>query len=325
MVFANLLRTFFFLALVFGLQGCEERQTSPFNPDGQEQKLVIDVEDRPSVALSLNQLFSSGKLTTMAYRGSLHGEERQYEGLELEHLLNLAAVNENYTILKVHCRDGYESEVPLSTLRRGRFLLAVRDVGAAPSAFLPYEEMIYLQKKTPELTQRLEKETLSQDEREKLTKERDHARTLSKDLAELGNQGPFYPIFLPDESLPKEEDWSPPFCVDRLTFKKEATDLTAALPHGLPEDHPAVRGSSLFQSRCSSCHSVNGIGGLVGPELNRPLSVTEYWTEAGLRQMMKDPSQVRENSKMPAFHLKDPMIDDILAYLRWMREHKKLD
>ena len=62
----------------------------------------------------------------------------------------------------------------------------------------------------------------------------------------------------------------------------------------------------------------------MGPELNRPLSVVEYWDREALRQLMKDPSQVRANSKMPAFHLKDDMIDEILAYLEWMAQEKKI-
>jgi len=310
------------LILIFGCQTAKDESARPFEPEEISQKLVIEVEGQDTRTLSYSEIYSDDLLVTVQHDDSLFDKPRIYEGLNLESLKSAAEISDQHEVLKVTCRDGFESEVPLSTLEKGLFLLAVRDVAAAPQTFVPYEKMSYLQNRAGELTEKLRDDSLGDEERDALSRERDHLQTLSRDLESLGDQGPFYPIFK-DEELPPEDRWLAPFCVEKISFRKKPTDVTLALPEGLPEDHPVVRGSELFQQRCSTCHAVNGIGGQVGPELNRPMNITEYWREPALRQMLKDPKKVRENSKMPAFHLKDPMIDDILAYLRWMGANKK--
>jgi mono/diheme cytochrome c family protein len=309
--------------LLFLLCGCSN-QSPPFDRSAQTAELVIQKEGQDSKTTSFQEFSSLENLPELSYRDSLHGEERKYRGLSLEQLRTLGDAGESYRVVRFHCRDGYVSEVPTETLGRGRFILAFRDLGAAPDTFLPVEKMTYLKEKPAELEKRLASPDLSLEEKESLEKERDHLNTLAKDMRALKNQGPFYPIFIPDPELPEKERWNPPFCVSKVEFAKSKVDRSKASPQGLPDDHPVMRGNRQFEQRCAVCHSINGIGGAVGPELNRPLSVVEYWDREALRQLMKDPSQVRGNSKMPAFHLKDEEIDEILTYLDWMSQEKKI-
>ena len=75
---------------------------------------------------------------------------------------------------------------------------------------------------------------------------------------------------------------------------------------------------------CLRCHSLNLQEGDVGPEPNVPKSVTEYWDENVLVQFIKNPGDFRARSKMPPSpQLNDPEIQDLLSYLRWIRERKR--
>lgn len=293
-----------------------------FAPDRREVELTLEIEDEVAKTVPFADLYSVGPLSELSLEDSLFGESRRYAGLTVEQLQALVGAGSRQKVLKFHCRDGYVSEVETDILRQGRFILAVRDLDAAPDAFVPFERMTYL-RQAPEKAEMKLSDASDRRERERLQKEVDRLKTLRKDMETLGDQGPFYPVFIPSDTLPKEKSWLPPFCVDKVTFARSKTDKSLAHPKGLPDEHPAMRGNRLFESLCSSCHKVNGIGGAVGPELNRPLSVTEYWDHNAIRRLLKDPASVREGSKMPAFHLSDDKIDDIVAYLEWMSRNKR--
>lgn len=92
-----------------------------------------------------------------------------------------------------------------------------------------------------------------------------------------------------------------------------------------PKDASAKvqRGFQLFQQNCLKCHSINLQGGVLGPELNAPKNVTEYWQKADLTAFIRNPESYRYQSKMPAFaQFSDADIDAVLAYLTEMRQHK---
>lgn len=95
-----------------------------------------------------------------------------------------------------------------------------------------------------------------------------------------------------------------------------------------PEDASAQtkQGFLGFRENCMSCHTLNGEGGDKGPELNYPMSVTEYLSDAWLRQWIKDPRSVRYNATMPGFAShpqSDVLIGDVLAYLKAMAGYKQ--
>ena len=89
--------------------------------------------------------------------------------------------------------------------------------------------------------------------------------------------------------------------------------------------HEAVRrGFEHMRVRCLTCHSVNLVGGDLGPELNVPMNATEYWKPDMLPRYIRDAPGFHARSKMPSFRatLTDRDIDDILAYLRFMTGQK---
>lgn len=83
------------------------------------------------------------------------------------------------------------------------------------------------------------------------------------------------------------------------------------------------QGFQLFQQNCLKCHSINLQGGVLGPELNAPKNVTEYWQKSDLKAFIRNPESYRYQSKMPAFgHFSDTEIEALLAYLSQMQQHK---
>lgn len=87
------------------------------------------------------------------------------------------------------------------------------------------------------------------------------------------------------------------------------------------------RGFLAFSQHCIKCHAVNGDGARVGPELNYPASVTEYWRPEWLERFILDPSSVRHGATMAAFYAGLPQrrerVAEVLAYLRTMAAHKR--
>jgi mono/diheme cytochrome c family protein len=95
------------------------------------------------------------------------------------------------------------------------------------------------------------------------------------------------------------------------------------LPNGKPKNSPEMKGFAVFKAECIRCHSVNLQGGDLGPELNAPKNVTEYWKPEVLRSFIQDTSQFRYKDKMPSFaKLSSDQLDELIAYLKFMKDHK---
>lgn len=109
--------------------------------------------------------------------------------------------------------------------------------------------------------------------------------------------------------------------IDITTFAERYPAMTPP-----PSRDPRVQsGFKAFRANCMACHSINGQGGTVGPELNYPTNVTEYYNERFLHAWIRNPQRIRMRTPMPPFPAMahpDRVIDDIIAYLRAMR-HKK--
>lgn len=82
-------------------------------------------------------------------------------------------------------------------------------------------------------------------------------------------------------------------------------------------------GYTLFKNQCLTCHSINGIGGAMGPELNYPRSVTEYWKEKELVDYIVNPASFRYKVKMPTLGITKQQSQEIVDYLKYMSENKK--
>jgi mono/diheme cytochrome c family protein len=102
-----------------------------------------------------------------------------------------------------------------------------------------------------------------------------------------------------------------------------------ALPASLPAEDPRRLGQQSFIDQCLVCHKLAGGGNAeIGPDLNRPMSPTEYFTLPALRKYLRDPASLRTwpERKMPGFEpsaLSDAEIDAIIAYLQLKAETRK--
>lgn len=79
---------------------------------------------------------------------------------------------------------------------------------------------------------------------------------------------------------------------------------------------PAEAGKKVFEAKCRSCHTINGSGGVRGPNLS---NVGGRMDEATLRAFIKDPQAVRPGARMPKLSLTDKQIDSAAAYLATLK------
>lgn len=85
-----------------------------------------------------------------------------------------------------------------------------------------------------------------------------------------------------------------------------------------PKDESALVGYEIFKNRCQTCHAINKIGGKMGPELNYPKSVTEYWKTDDLKAFIQNPASYRNDVKMPNLGIKPEEATEIVKYLSYM-------
>lgn len=135
--------------------------------------------------------------------------------------------------------------------------------------------------------------------------------------------GPFYLIWenIEDQAMKAEGGNGWPFQVvgiELITF----AERYPALSPPAKASPSAKRGYQTFRKHCVSCHTLNGQGGKIGPELNTPVSVTVYFKENWLKKWILNPSALRAGTSMPAAIPAGPeqssKADDVIAYLKAM-------
>jgi mono/diheme cytochrome c family protein len=133
--------------------------------------------------------------------------------------------------------------------------------------------------------------------------------------------GPYYVVWEEGKALGDEVPW--PYQLVKIEAVSFAEKFEKLYPDNVKSDSGAMAGFMTFKSDCIRCHSVNLQGGNVGPELNSPKSVTEYWDIATLKSFIHDPNAFRYKSKMPGFpQLKPADIDHIVDYFTAMKAKK---
>jgi mono/diheme cytochrome c family protein len=117
----------------------------------------------------------------------------------------------------------------------------------------------------------------------------------------------------------------------RLPWPYQLTEIrlvesAAAFAAAVPRDPSALGGFELFRANCIACHSINLVGGAVGPELNVPRNVLEYWPPELFASYVRNPASFRFRARMPSFEaLSGDELRAIERYLAAMKDQKICD
>jgi len=133
--------------------------------------------------------------------------------------------------------------------------------------------------------------------------------------------GPYYLVWKEGAKIGQEIPW--PYQLVKIELTRFAEKYPLLYPSGAATDSMERKGFLVFKSECIRCHSINLQGGEVGPELNAPQNVTEYWRPEVLQAFIKNAPSFRFKSKMPPFtQLSDAQVASVIAYFRYMAQHK---
>jgi mono/diheme cytochrome c family protein len=111
----------------------------------------------------------------------------------------------------------------------------------------------------------------------------------------VSTPAPSYLVWVSPPGPPEEYPW--PYQMVAI----ELVTASDALGEGVAGGSPVAPGYDLFVTHCLKCHSINGLGGTMGPELNFPCSVTEYWDPRFLSRFIAHAGSIRAQTKMPDF------------------------
>ena len=132
---------------------------------------------------------------------------------------------------------------------------------------------------------------------------------------------PFYLVWKQGKAVEKTRPW--PYQLVKLELVSFQQRYPKLYPTNALQNSAAYQGFLLFKQSCISCHSINLQGGELGPELNAPKNVTEYWTDNHLKAFIPNASGYRYKSKMPTFpQFSAEDIDHLVAYLKHMKGYK---
>jgi mono/diheme cytochrome c family protein len=215
--------------------------------------------------------------------GDIYHHTVAYRAVPLLSLLGNNSDN-RFDVLQAQASDGFVAQIPLALIAKG--------ASGGAIAFIAVEDPAH---PWPALPQKTE------------------------------TAGPFYLIWKdPEKSGVSREQW--PYQLVRLSFVESPIRRwpQLAAPASLPADASARHGQDVFVTQCLPCHRLNGGGASdTGPDLGRPMSPTQYLTEAGLRTLIRNPKAVRTwpQQQMIGFGqntLPDTDLDALIAYLRAM-------
>lgn len=128
---------------------------------------------------------------------------------------------------------------------------------------------------------------------------------------------PFYLVWKTDSIKASELPW--PYGLTSIKL----VERDSFLFNSMSKNTVVFKGYHLFRKHCFSCHAINKTGGQVGPEMNWPRNITEYWTDENIKQYVKDPHSFRYNAHMPAMkQVSDRDINVIIQYLHYMKKYK---
>jgi mono/diheme cytochrome c family protein len=248
---------------------------------------LLRVQDGPTQRqYTIPELIAAIGLTELRVPKDPHfGPDRIFTGFLLEPLLAHIGLGDASELLLI-CADGYSIPLDASTLLKLPLssLLAVRDIALPEDGEAHWE--------------------------------------VFRHGTEIVNFDPFYLVWAStDEGVDLGTEALPwPFQVTEIQRFDRSTYYAPALPP-VGANEAAKKGFALYTAHCGKCHRMRGVGGDVGPVLDRENSLSSLFTKAQLRDYVRHNESRFPQSKMPPFAelLRETEIDQIVSYLRAMQ------
>jgi mono/diheme cytochrome c family protein len=248
---------------------------------------VLRVQDGAAVRqYAVAELHAAIGITELKVAKNPHfGPDRVFAGFALESVLNHIGLGDAPELLLV-CADGYRIPIDAAALTQPplRGLLALRDTALPANGethWLPYR----------------------------------HG-------AENVNFDPFYLVWASaDDSIDVDTKSLPwPFQITEIHRFDRNAYFAPARPSADADD-ALQQGFAIYTAHCGKCHRMRGVGGEVGPALDRDGSLSSLFTTAQLRDYIRHDKSRFPQSKMPQFSklLRPTQIDQVVAYLQAMQ------
>lgn len=239
-----------------------------------------------SKTFTLEELKNRVGVTKITVQDPVYKKTKTYQALDLNKVLTISGwTAEMGDEIAFVCKDGYTPSLPIEKLKGRKGYLAIRDTEASGG----WEKV--------------------------------------RQGKAMVTPAPYYLVW---ENMEKEglesEVYPWPYQLTKIEVIHFESKFSRLFPTGAAKDNAVFSGFQTFKNACIRCHSMNLQGGELGPELNVPKNITEYWSEKVLQQFIQNPLNFRARSKMPPFpDMQGEKWEQLLAYFKWMREHKKSD
>ena len=272
------------LTLVFGLLPALPRAEQAIADDR-----VLRVQDGAAERqYTVPELIAAIGLTKLRVAKDPHfGPDRVFSGFALEPLLNHIGLGDEPELLLV-CADGYRIPFDTSKLKPPlEGLLALRDTALPAGGEIHWEGY--------------------------------------RHGTEIVNFDPFYLVWAGayDRLDPDTEALPWPFQLTGIQRFDRDAYFAPARPTAEGDDD-LQKGFALYAAHCGKCHRMRGVGGDVGPALDREGSLSSLLSRAQLRDYVRHDENRFPQSKMPPFAklLSPTEIDQLVAYLQAMQPAK---
>jgi mono/diheme cytochrome c family protein len=133
--------------------------------------------------------------------------------------------------------------------------------------------------------------------------------------------GPFYVVWKGKGQV-EARGYPWPYQLVEIEIERYAEKYPKTLPQTAEKDSAAWQGFTIFKTQCLFCHSINGQGGKIGPDLNVPRSIVEYRPVDQIKAYIVDPTAFRYTTMPSHRDLTDAQLDQLIAYFDTMKTLK---